>query len=78
MNSSTIQVRFPRREYRFTVSLNTMRRQLMLVDDDPAVREMLGRIETVRALLDEPTEERLARIAGKPAEFHSIPRAATT
>jgi hypothetical protein len=54
-----------------------MRRQLMLVDD-PAVREMLGRIETARALLDEPREERLARIAGKPGEFHYIPRAATT
>jgi len=35
-------------------------------------------LETVRALLDEPTEERLARIAGKRAEFHYIPRAATT
>jgi ActR/RegA family two-component response regulator len=51
MNSSTIQVRFPRREYRFTVSLNTMRRQLMLVDDDPAVREMLGRVLTAEGYL---------------------------
>jgi len=51
MNSSTIQVRFPRREYRFTVSLHTMRRQLMLVDDDPAVREMLGRVLTAEGYL---------------------------
>jgi DNA-binding response OmpR family regulator len=161
MNSKTIQVHFPRRDHRFTVLPKIMRRKLLLVDDDPAVREMLGRVlieegylvlpaangqealdlaaatkvdlvlldlnlpvkngwdtfaclttenpllpiliitarpnqlfpalasgvgalmekpfdfpkllETVRALLDEPAEERLARIAGKPAEFHYVP-----
>ena len=160
MNFGTIRVRFPRRESRFTVSLKTMKRKLLLVDDDPAVREMLGRIlteegyavlpaadgqaaldlsaatavdlvlldlnlpvkngwdtferlstdnplvpiviitarpnqlfpalasgvgalmekpldlpkllEIIRSLLDEPAEKRLARIAGRPAEFRYI------
>jgi DNA-binding response OmpR family regulator len=161
MNSRTIQILFPRREHRFAPSLKTMKRKLLLVDDDPSVRKMLGRLliaegyqvlpaangqealdlaaateidlvlldlnlpvkngwdtferltsenpivpiiiitarpnqlfpalaagvgalmekpldfpkllETIRGLLDEPMEERLARLAGKPAEFHYLP-----
>src|SRR4030095_14871061 len=30
-------------------------------------------LETIRGLLDEAMEERLARLAGKPAEFHYLP-----
>ena len=30
-------------------------------------------LHTIRALLDEPAEIRLARIAGKPADFHYAP-----
>ncbi|HTD66128.1 MAG TPA: response regulator [Candidatus Limnocylindria bacterium] len=30
-------------------------------------------LETIRGLLDEPTEERLARLVGKPVEFHYLP-----
>jgi len=30
-------------------------------------------LQTIRALLDEPAETRLARIAGKPADFHYTP-----
>jgi DNA-binding response OmpR family regulator len=30
-------------------------------------------LATIRALLDEPLEKRLARIAGRPAAFHYVP-----
>jgi DNA-binding response OmpR family regulator len=30
-------------------------------------------LETIRGLLDEPAEQRLTRIAGKPAEFRYVP-----
>jgi DNA-binding response OmpR family regulator len=30
-------------------------------------------LQTIRNLLDEPVEARLARLAGKPAEFHYMP-----
>jgi DNA-binding response OmpR family regulator len=30
-------------------------------------------LRTIRELLDEPAEQRLARLAGKPAEFHYLP-----
>src|SRR5262245_24142168 len=30
-------------------------------------------VKTIRELLDEPAEQRLARLAGKPAEFHYLP-----
>ncbi len=126
-----IQVRFPRRDRSFVPRLEFMKPRLLLVDDDPTVREMIGRVlteagylvllaangqealdfasatevdlvlldlnmpvkngwdtferlttenpldfptllETIRTLLDEPAEKRLARIAGKPADFHYI------
>ena len=44
MNSRTIQVLFPQREHRFVPSLKTMKRKLLLVDDDPSVQKMLGRL----------------------------------
>jgi len=155
-----IQVQFPRRDRSFVPRLEFMKPRLLLVDDDPTVREMIGRVlteagyivllaangqealdfaaatevdlvlldlnmpvkngwdtferlttanpllpiiiitarpnqlfpalasgagallekpldfptllETIRTLLDEPAEKRLARIAGKPADFHYI------
>lgn len=161
MNPRRIQVRFSRREPRFTLPFKMMRPKILLVDDDPAIREMLGRLlidegyavfpaadgrealalaaatevdlllldlnlpvkngwetfeqitaenpllpiiiitarpnqlfpalaagagalmekpldfpkllQTIRTLLEEPAEARLARIAGRPAEFHYAP-----
>lgn len=44
MNGRTVQVRYPRRRFCFAVPLKIMRPKILLVDDDPAIREMLGRI----------------------------------
>lgn len=158
MNRRRIRVRFPRRESCFVLPSKVMKTKIMLVDDDAAIRNMLGRIladegylvlpavngqealelaaatgidlvlldlnlpvrsgwdtferltnenpllpviiitarsnqlmtslaagagalmekpldfpkllRTIRALLDEPVETRLARIAGRPADFY--------
>jgi DNA-binding response OmpR family regulator len=157
----TLQVQFPRRDRSFVPRLRFMKPKLLLVDDDPTVREMIGRVlteaghlvllaangqealdlaaatevdlvlldlnmpvkggwdtferltaenpflpiiiitarpnqifpalasgagalmekpldfskllETIRALLSEPAEKRLTRMAGKPAEFRYVP-----
>jgi DNA-binding response OmpR family regulator len=42
----TIQVKFPRRDRSFVPRLEFMRPKLLLVDDDPTVREMIGRVLT--------------------------------
>src|SRR6185436_11553772 len=41
-----IPVRFPRREHGFAVAPRIMKPKLLLVDDDAAVREMVGRVLT--------------------------------
>jgi DNA-binding response OmpR family regulator len=161
MNGRKVQVRFSQRERCFSLSFTIMRTKILLVDDDAAIRQMLGRLladegyavlpaangeealalaaatkvdlllldlnlpvkngwetfeqitcdnpvlpiiiitarpnqlfpalaagaaalmekpldfpkllQAIRTLLDEPTETRLARIAGRPAEFHYTP-----
>src|SRR5262249_40195939 len=35
-------------------------------------------LQTIRSLLEEPAETRLARIVGKPADFHYIPAGGST
>jgi hypothetical protein len=35
-------------------------------------------LQTIRTLLEEPAEVRLARIAGRPAEFHYAPAQRST
>ena len=42
----TIQVQFPRRDRSFMPRLEFMKPRLLLVDDDPTVREMIGRVLT--------------------------------
>ena len=41
-----IQVQFPRRDRSFVPRLEFMKPRLLLVDDDPTVREMIGRVLT--------------------------------
>ena len=42
----TLQVDFPRRDRSFAPRVRSMKPRLLLVDDDPTVREMIGRVLT--------------------------------
>jgi len=46
MNGRTAQVHFSQRERCFSLPLTIMRPKILLVDDDAAIRQMLGRVLT--------------------------------